>query len=137
MTPIWLFLGVIAVIPLLYYVHKKSETAYLIVLGRALIIAATIYFIFAIIWGDVFWLLIEFLGIVLFSLFYWLAIKFTPMWMALGWVFHPFWDGLLHLYGPGYDIAPVWYATACISFDLVIAVYIAYRVYAVTLTKSA
>ena len=38
---------------------------------------------------------------------------------------HPLWNAGLHYIGPGHSFAPITYAIACISFDLVVAAYIA------------
>lgn len=43
------------------------------------------------------------------------------------WAAHPLWDVGLHLLGGGRDFAPAWYAIACISFDGVVALYLAFR----------
>jgi hypothetical protein len=47
-----------------------------------------------------------------------------PYWIAAGWAAHPLWDFPLHYLGPGHSFAPESWAIACVSFDLVVAVYI-------------
>ena len=49
--------------------------------------------------------------------------------LAVGWQLHSVWDVGLHLRGPGRHVAPDWYAIACVSFDVLLAVVIARRVY--------
>ena len=51
----------------------------------------------------------------------------SPSWLAFGWALHPAWDAGLHLHGYGASFAPEWYVLACISFDLLVAGYIAAR----------
>jgi hypothetical protein len=41
------------------------------------------------------------------------------------WALHPVWDVLLHYVGPGRSFAPEAYAISCLSWNLVVAVYIA------------
>ncbi|TKB43139.1 DUF6010 family protein [Thalassotalea mangrovi] len=50
------------------------------------------------------------------------------IWLALGWLLHPVWDIGLHLQGPGWHIVPPWYAVACVSFDILVAIYIVWRI---------
>lgn len=119
----WLLLGFVLATPLLIYARSRGGKAELNILGIALVIAAIIYPGFAVVWGDSEWIIIELIGVPLYSLFYWLAFR-QPLWLAAGWLLHPLWDVLLHLNGPGNNIAPEWYATACISFDLLVATYI-------------
>lgn len=124
---LWLGFGIIAVLPLLWYASRISLRGVQIFLGRSLIVAAVIYLGFALISGDPVWLVIEGAGVFIYGVFYWLARRFSIIWLAVGWLMHPAWDAILHLYGPGAQIAPSWYAVACISFDVAVAVYIAYR----------
>ena len=97
-------------------------------LGISLIIAAIIYIGFAVVWGSPVWVAVEALGALFYTLFYWLSIKYSALWLSLGWILHPVWDVVLHLFGPGSQVAPEWYAIACLSFDIVVAVYILHRV---------
>lgn len=123
----WLLLGLVAVLPLLKFAQGLSLNSTRKLLGRSLIIAALVYIGFALLWGTSEWLLIEVLGVAIYGLFYWAAIRYSIYWLAAGWFFHPLWDILLHLQGPGQDVAPPWYAVACASFDWAVAFYIVYR----------
>ena len=124
---IWLVIGVLAVIPLIAYAQRFSLNTTRKLLGRSLIIAAVIYVGFASVWGTTTWLAIEVLGIICYGLFYWLSIRNSILWLAAGWLFHPIWDIVIHLAGPGHFIVPEWYALACVSFDIAVAIYIVYR----------
>ena len=46
-------------------------------------------------------------------------------WIVAGWALHPLWDVGVHFLGPGRSFAPETYTIACLSFDLLVAAYIA------------
>ena len=55
-----------------------------------------------------------------------LRLRGSPYWIAAGWALHPFWDLGMHFIGPDFGVARItYYEIACVSFDWVIAVYIA------------
>lgn len=54
-----------------------------------------------------------------------LSLRGSPYWLAAGWALHPVWGVMLHYFGPGRPFAPWTYAIACVSFDLLVAAYIA------------
>lgn len=88
--------------------------------------AAGAYFGFAIGAGaGPIWTLVELLQVVIFGTMALLGLRGSPYWLAAGWALHPLWDVGLHYIGPGHSFAPMTYAIACISFDLVVAAYIA------------
>jgi len=120
----WLLLGLILAAILLICARSRSRKAESNILGIALIVAAAIYAGFALVQGDLEWMLIELAGIPLYGLFYWFSRHHSLNWLAAGWALHPLWDAALHLKGAGLSIAPEWYPTACISFDLLVAAYI-------------
>ena len=98
-------------------------------LAIGLFAAAGAYFGFAIVGPAArVWVLIELLQVVAFCLLGLYGLRGSANWLALGWVLHPVWDVGVHYFGPG-RFAPVGYVFACLSFDLVVAVYIfiAYR----------
>ena len=103
---------------------KEIYSTTIVVLGKGLVVAAFLYLIFAFVWGDTQWLIIEALGILLYVPFYYLAVKYSPYFLVVGWLLHSMWDIALHYNGPGYHIAPKWYAIACISFDVLVAIYL-------------
>jgi hypothetical protein len=121
---IWLVVGVLLGLMLIFYVQKRKEKN---ILAIGLIVAALIYVCFALIWGDIEWLFIELLGVMIYGVFYLLGTRFSYIWIAVGWMAHPLWDVFLHLQGPGYFVAPEWYAVTCISFDFIVAAYILMR----------
>src|SRR5215212_4055275 len=100
------------------------------VLAIFLIMAAGAYFGFAIMASNLsvaspFWTLVELVGVVVFGTLVLLGLRGSPWWLVAGWVLHPLWDAGLHYFGPGSSFAPEPYAIACISFDWVVAGYIA------------
>jgi hypothetical protein len=101
------------------------------IVGRSLLVillfaAAGAYFGFA---GGILprpnpiWLLIELVQVIIFGSLALLGWRGSPYWIAAGWALHPFWDAW-HYIGPGQSFAPMAYAVACFSFDLIVAVFI-------------
>jgi hypothetical protein len=101
------------------------------IIGRSLLViflftAAGAYFGFAIAAGaGPIWTFVELVQVIIFGTMALLGLRGSPWWLAAGWALHPLWDVGLHYIGPGRSFAPVTYAIACISFDLVVAAYIA------------
>ena len=101
------------------------------ILGRsllaiALIIAALAYVAFAIGAGQsTLWVVGELVGVGVYGTMGLLGVRGSPMWLAAGWALHPLWDVVLHYFGSGSSFAPISYTIPCISFDLLVAVYIA------------
>jgi hypothetical protein len=103
--------------------------------GRSLLviflfIAAGAYFGFAVLARDLLgtrpiWTLVEMIQVIVFGTMALLGLRGSPWWLAAGWALHPLWDFVLHYIGPGHSFAPLTYAIACISFDLLVAAYIA------------
>lgn len=120
----WLLLGLLLGSVLLIYARSREHKVEKRVLARGLIVVAIIYVVFALLSGDFEWIVIELIGIPVYGLFYYLALRQSLYWLAAGWAAHPLWDALLHLQGPGSTIAPEWYVVTCISFDLLVAVYV-------------
>jgi hypothetical protein len=71
------------------------------------------------------WLIGEVVGIVIYGGMGVLGIRRSPMWLAAGWALHPVWDMLLHHVGPGRSFTPEAYPISCVSWDLLVAAYIA------------
>jgi len=95
-------------------------------LAIALIIAAVAYVAFAIGAGEsALWMVGELVGVGVYGAMGLLGVRGSPMWLAAGWALHPLWDVVLHYFGPGSSFAPIDYTIPCISFDLLVAVYIA------------
>lgn len=125
---LWLALGLAGGWAYLFYATHGSVRRERRVYAVGLIVAAALYVVFAFVWGDLMWVAVEMAGTAAYGIFAWLALRHAYFWMALGWGFHPVWDVALHLYGPGHDVAPEWYAIACISFDLLVAGYVLIRI---------
>jgi hypothetical protein len=95
-------------------------------LAIALVIAAVAYVAFAIGAGEsALWVVSELVGVGLYGAMGLLGVRGSPMWLAAGWALHPLWDVMLHYFGPGSSFAPINYTIPCVSFDLLVAVYIA------------
>ncbi|HWT01564.1 MAG TPA: DUF6010 family protein [Pyrinomonadaceae bacterium] len=90
-----------------------------------LLVAAGAYFGFAVMArvGPA-WLLVELAHCFLFGAMALRGLRGSPYWLAAGWALHPVWDFGLHYVGPG-TFAPWPYTIACISFDLIVAAYVA------------
>ena len=101
------------------------------IVGRAFLVillftATGAYFGFVVMSGvGPIWLLVELLHIIVFGAMALLGLRGSPYWLAIGWALHPVWDVGLHFIGPGNSFAPFTYTIACVSFDLVVALYIA------------
>lgn len=120
----WLILGLILGAVLLVYARSYGARAEKKILAQALIVAAIIYVLFAIVWGNTTWLLIEISGVAVYGVFAWASIRHSTYWLAIGWLLHPIWDVVLHLLGSGHMVAPEWYVVACITFDILVSGYI-------------
>ena len=71
------------------------------------------------------WFLAELVQAVALGAFALLGLRGSPYWLAAGWAIHPLWDVVLHYLGAGRAFAPEAWAISCVSFDLLVAVYIA------------
>ncbi len=127
-TLFWLMVGLFLGTMLLlfartYEIDKENK-----ILSIALVSAAIIYVLFSLFKGDSTWLYIECFGVIIYGLLAWLSVRYSGYFLFVGWMLHPLWDVYLHLLGSGKHIAPEWYAIACVSFDLLIATYVFFRV---------
>lgn len=97
-------------------------------LTAGLLIVALIYVGFAFVGGapDA-WRLIELGGVLLYGIFAGLGLRKDGRWLAVGWAGHALWDVPLHLHGPAATYVPDWYLPFCLSFDLLVAAYAAWR----------
>jgi hypothetical protein len=71
------------------------------------------------------WAAAEVLHVVVFGTMGLLGLRDSAYWIAAGWALHPLWDAVLHYFGPGRSFAPASWAISRVSFDLVLAGYIA------------
>ncbi len=95
-----------------------------------LLAAAGAYFGFATLGRDVvgthpIWTLVELAQVIVFGALALLGLRGSPYWIAGGWALHPVWDIVVHYMGPGASFTPWTYAIACLSFDWLVAIYIA------------
>lgn len=127
-TFICLLVGLFLGSCLLFFARKFGVKHEKKILAIALLIAAIIYVFFALLRGDSDWILIESIGVIAYGLVVWMAMRYSAYYLCVGWLLHPLWDVYLHLLGPGHEVAPQWYALACISFDLLVAAYVFYRI---------
>ena len=124
-TILWLLFGAGLAALFIWRAKQGSYNAYLQTVGIGLIVAALIYIAFAFIWGDFQWVLYESAGALIYTIIAVIGMRQRSATMlAFGWLAHVLWDTLLHLWGPGHHIAPDWYAMACLSFDIVVALHI-------------
>jgi hypothetical protein len=96
----------------------------LTVYALSLVITALIYVVFAVSGGvgsSQLWL--ELAGAALFTSCAVQGRK-VPVFLVAGWAGHSLWDLILHKLMDG-AFVPSWYPLACLSFDLVVAAYIA------------
>lgn len=121
-----LFLGVVAALVTLvsFRYMKSSNEANLYKI--ALIVAAFIYVCFSLQSGNLAWVLVETGGIILFTAIAIAGFQLSPWLLVVGWLAHPIWDFSLHS-STTTPFVPGWYPTACVGYDLVIAVYVAFQ----------
>ena len=99
------------------------------ILAGVLIAAALFYILFAARAGaGPGWIAAEVAGVLLYGGMGVAGVRGSPWWLAAGWALHPVWDMVLHYFGPGHAFAPETYAIACVSWDWVVAAYLAYRI---------
>jgi hypothetical protein len=98
------------------------------ILYVVLLIAALAYVLFAVRGAaGPGWIAIELLGVAIFGAIGWAGVRRSLWWLAAGWTLHPLWDIGLHYIGPGSAfVHPLRYPIPCVSFDWVVAGYVAY-----------
>ena len=123
----YLLLGIVLCFPLIYYAHRRPNTAR-VVFAIGLIVAAAIYLLFAAMANRGAWIGVELFGVVAYGAFALLGLRNSMWWLVLGWAMHPIWDIAIHHAGAGAEFTPDWYAWTCVSFDAIVAAYIAHRI---------
>ena len=97
-------------------------------LAIVLVVAGRAYLGFAVAGGaSGAWVGAEFLQSIALGVFALLGLRGSGWWLAAGWALHPLWDVPLHYLGAGHAFAPAPWAIACLSFDLLVAAYLAVR----------
>jgi hypothetical protein len=71
------------------------------------------------------WVAAELAGAGIFSWVAMRGVRGSAWWLVAGFALHPIWDVALHLAGPGRGVAPEWYATSCLTYDLAVAAIVA------------
>ena len=103
-----------------------SEVVWRSFLVLFLFIAAGVYIVFAVRAGEgILWVVVEVVGVAIFGGMALLGLRGSLWWIVAAWALHPLWDVVLHYLGPGRPFAPETYTIACLSFDWLVAVYIA------------
>jgi len=127
LTLLWLVAGL--VLGFIYAIYASTARAGMkTVFGTGLLVAALIYLFFVYRAPDPLqWAAVEAAGVAGFGLAGWAGIRGSAWWLVAGWAVHPAWDVGLHYFGPG-QFAPAWYVVLCVSFDLLVAGYIALAV---------
>lgn len=128
---LWFILGLVLAAAFVAYTHRLGARAERRVLAAGLVVAALVYVGFGVVGADGMWVALEVVGGLVYTGLAVLGVKRSPGWLAAGWALHVGWDAGLHLLGAGAAFAPTWYVVACLSFDLVVAGYIAFRFRAV------
>lgn len=88
----------------------------------ALIVAAFVYVGFALGRADAPWTMIEAAGVV-YGAAAIAGLLFSSWFLAIGWIAHVLWDLALHT-GPSAHFVPEWYPVACLTYDVIVGVYI-------------
>ena len=125
---LWLSLGAILGALFIRFAGSRSPDGKLRFFAVGLVVAAVIYVGFALADG-VEWIALEAAGVVLFVLLAYAGVRHSPLLLALGWTLHVGWDVGLHL-ARQQVVVPAWYPSVCISFDLLVAGYVVWTVWA-------
>jgi hypothetical protein len=122
-----LLLGAVSCLVFIFLARLLNPKRELWLYGVALIITALIYVGFTVRGATFAWVAIELIGAVVFTVLALLGLKISALLLAFAWAAHAAWDVILHKL---LEVAfvPDWYPLACLSFDLVLAGYIAVRV---------
>lgn len=137
LTPIPLILGLALSAAFILIVRAQGCEGENRKFGIGLIVAALIYLSFAVASAKPLWIFGEAVGVAIFTSLVTLGLKRSPWFLALGWAVHPIWDVVLHLVGKGGQFVPSWYPVSCISFDFLVAIYIAARIRSLASGKAA
>ena len=122
---LWLLLGLLLGTAFLVFARTKQrgERRFLAV---SLVVVALVYVGFATAGGaSAVWLGLELLSAVFYGALAWAGLRSSLWWLAVGWMAHPAWDVVLHYFGNGSEFTPAWFAIGCVSFDFLVAAYLA------------
>ena len=106
--------------------YFAGAAAWRVLVVATLFVAAGLYVVFALRAGEgTTWIAIEVVGVAVFGGMGVVGLFGRMWWIVAGWALHPLWDVGLHYLGPGRPFAPETYTMACLSFDLLVAAYVA------------
>ena len=92
------------------------------ILAAALVVAALFYVGFALeAQSSAPWLAAELAGVGIYGYAAVRGVRGSAWWLVAGWAMHPAWDVALHASLPAGALAPAWYTTSCLTFDLMVA----------------
>ena len=92
------------------------------IMAAVLVVAALLYVWFALAThANAGWVAVELLGVGIYGYAALRGVRGSAWWLVAGWGLHPIWDVALHYAGPGRSIAPEWYTTSCLTYDLMAA----------------
>jgi hypothetical protein len=121
-----LILGAVLALLFILFARTRGPQRESLIYSIGLIVAALFYVAFSFTGATTQWLIIELIGLLVFTLIAVLGLKVSLWFLVIGWASHVAWDILLHLVR-GQPFVPDWYPVACISFDLIVAGYIAVK----------
>ena len=122
-----LIIGVFAAYGFIWLVASKSSHADR-VFRIGLVVAAIIYLNLAWIYdASSSVLMIEGAGVLVFLIVALASMGRFVKLLAWGWLTHPVWDLVLHAPVGSYTHAPEWYVFACLSFDVIVGMYLLKR----------
>ncbi len=129
---LWFVGGMAAAIPYLIWAIRLDDDGERTLLGVGLIIATGVWLMFSALYSTPKWMAIEIIGVIAYGTLAVRGAGQSYLLLGVGWALHSLWDIVLHVTGPGYravtePAGALWYSVACLSFDLLVAIYIVFR----------
>ena len=122
-----LLLGAVSSLVLITLTRRLAPKLELRIYALSLFVAALIYVVFTARGATNAWLALEVAGLLVFTLLALLGLKVSALLLAFAWALHAAWDVLLHKLLTA-AFVPDWYPLTCLSFDLVLAIYLVRQV---------
>ena len=92
------------------------------ILAASLVVAAVLYVWFALdAHTNAAWVAVELAGLGIYGYAAMRGVRGSAWWLVAGLALHPVWDVAIHYAGPGRAVAPEWYTTWCLTYDLTAA----------------